>query len=1095
MSKYFSRRYSPINLLALNALTFFTPLASASLAELFISEYIEGSSFNKAIEIYNDTGAPVNLAAGGYQLELYSNGSLTISQSVLLSGTITNGDVFVLAHGSANPTILAQADLISSSVINFNGDDAVVLRKNGIVVDAFGQIGFDPGSQWPGGGQNDTLRRAESVCVGDTDPDDAFDAAVEWDIFVQDDFDGLGSHTVNCVGGPNDPMINEFSASTTGPDVEFIEVFGTPGTDYSAFTILEIEGDSASPGSIDRIFSVGNADGGGFWTTNVGTLNIENGSITLLLVEGFTGIVGYDIDSNDDGIIDGGAPWTRIVDDVAVFDGGASDLSYSSVVLGPNYDGISGFAPGGASRIPNGTDTGTRSDWVRNDFDLFGIPGYSGSLVIGEAENTPTAVNASITVISDPVGVCGDDATPIHDIQGSGLISPYIDSIREVEAVVTAVFQGSGYIGGYFVQEEDTDADGDPLTSEGLRIFDTANTPAIGDLVRIRGSVTEFRELTELNNITGFSVCGTGVALPTATLLSLPVSNVEDFEAYEGMAVTFPQALVIAEYFNFDRFNEIVLTSERHLTPTAEFEPGPDAIEAAANFLLDKITLDDGRSIQNADPAIHPNGGDFDLTNLFRGGDTVANVTGVLDYSFGLYRIQPTQGADYVAVNLRTAEPELTGGKFKVASFNVLNYFNGDGLGGGFPTSRGADNLDEFTRQRDKIIAAMVTIDADVFGVMEIENDGYNSNSAIQDLVNGLNDATVPGTYSFVDPGIAKIGTDAIAVGFIYNQTRVTPHGSSAILDTSVDPRFDDTKNRPAVAQTFVDASTGGVFTVAVNHLKSKGSSCDSVGDPNAGDGAGNCNLTRASAAAALVDWLASDPTDSNDSDVLIIGDLNSYDKEEPIDVLADGGYTDLAASFNGEAAYSYVFDGQIGYLDYALANPSLLAQVADITEWHINADEPDLIDYDTSFKNAAQDAIYAADAYRSSDHDPVIVGLELLNYGFTGFFRPIDNMPTMNRVKAGRSVPVKFSLNSNYGLDILADGYPISQQIDCESQALLGESEETVTAGGSSLSSEPDSGQYKYVWKTNKAWEDSCRRLSIKLIDGSSHSANFQLK
>ena len=243
-------------------------------------------------------------------------------------------------------------------------------------------------------------------------------------------------------------------------------------------------------------------------------------------------------------------------------------------------------------------------------------------------------------------------------------------------------------------------------------------------------------------------------------------------------------------------------------------------------FLLDKITLDDGRSIQNPDPAIHPNGNVFDLTNLFRGGDTVANVTGVMDYSFGLYRIQPTQGADYVSVNPRTAEPEIVGGNFRVASFNVLNYFNGDGLGGGFPTSRGANNLAEFTRQRDKIIAAMVAIDADVFGLMEIENDGYGSNSAIQDLVNGLNDATAPGTYAFVDPGVPVIGTDEIAVGFIYKTTRVAPLGSSAILDTSVDARFDDTLNRPSLAQTFVDVSTGGVLKMAVNHLKSKGSDC-----------------------------------------------------------------------------------------------------------------------------------------------------------------------------------------------------------------------------------------------------------------------------
>ena len=228
------------------------------------------------------------------------------------------------------------------------------------------------------------------------------------------------------------------------------------------------------------------------------------------------------------------------------------------------------------------------------------------------------------------------------------------------------------------------------------------------------------------------------------TALSLPVTSVDDFEAYEGMYVTFPQALVISEYFNFDRFGEIVLTSDRHLTPTAEFEPGPDAIAAANAFLLDKITLDDGRSSQNPDPAIHPNGGIFDLDNLFRGGDTVANVTGVMDYSFGLYRIQPTQGADYTNANPRSAEPDDVGGSLKVASFNVLNYFStlDDGVNdicgpAENQECRGADTAEEFTRQRDKIIAAISAMDADVVGLLEIENNV--DDEAVIDLVDGLN--------------------------------------------------------------------------------------------------------------------------------------------------------------------------------------------------------------------------------------------------------------------------------------------------------------------------------------------------------------------
>jgi hypothetical protein len=215
-------------------------------------------------------------------------------------------------------------------------------------------------------------------------------------------------------------------------------------------------------------------------------------------------------------------------------------------------------------------------------------------------------------------------------------------------------------------------------------------------------------------------------------------------------------------------------------------------------------------------------------------------------------------------------------------------------------------------------------------------------------------------------------------VAFVYKPATVSLVGDYAILDSSVDSRFIDTRNRPVLAQTFMDNADGGIFTVAVNHLKSKGSSCADIGDPDLGDGAGNCNLTRTAAAEAMVDWLAADPTSSGDSDVLIIGDLNSYDKEDPIDVLVAGGYTDLNFSLLGEYAYSYVFDGQLGYLDYALASAGLLGEVTGATVWHINADEPSLIDYDMSYKLPAQDALYAPDAYRASDHDPVIAGLSV---------------------------------------------------------------------------------------------------------------------
>jgi len=959
---------------ALMALVLVAAPTNAATSELLLSEYIEGSSYNKAIEIYNGTGAPVDLAAGGYTLELYSNGSPTASRSLALTGTIADGDVFVMAHASADGAILAVADLISSAVINFNGNDGVVLRKNGAIVDSFGQNAFDPGSQWPGGGQDDTLRRKSSVCAGDSDFTDAFDASLEWDIFAQNTFDGLGSHSVTCEAGTSDPVINEFVANHTGSDTEaFIEVFGDPDTDYSALTVLEIEGDSSGMGVIDAALSVGTTDAAGYWVDDE---DMENGTLTILLVEGFTGSKGQDLDTNNDGTLDS-MPWTRIVDAVAVSDGGSSDKTYSTPVLAPYFDGQR-FGPGGASRSPNGTDTDSATDWVRNDFDGFGFPGFPGSPSLGEAENTPSAANLAITVETDPIGACGDMATLIHDIQGSGASSNDVGSVREIEGVVVGDFQGFDHLSGFFVQEEDTEADVNALTSEGIFVHDPANAVALelNDVVRVRGTVAEFFGLTEMTSLAAVIDCNaTGTA--SAAPIALPVLATSDFEATEGMAVTFPQDLVIVEYFNFDRFGEVVLSSRRHVIPTAEFAPGSaEAILAEDEFLLDRITLNDGRGGSNPDPARHPNGDVFDLNNLFRGGDTLGNVTGVMDYSFGSYRIQPTHGADYTNANPRTSSPDNVGGGLKVATFNVLNYFTSLDNSGSIcgPEAnmrcRGADNAGEFTRQRDKIIAAISAIDAGVVGLMEIENPLDDTPTA--DLVAGLNDATAPGTYDYIVTG--GIGTDAIRVALLYQPAAVTPLGSFAVLDSIVDPSFDDQRHRPMLVQSFTHNATGEVVTVGVNHLKSKGSAC--AGDPNTGDGQGNCNLTRAAAAEAIVDFMATDPTGSGSSNYLIVGDLNAYDKEDPIEILRDAGLTDLVLEYQGEHAYSYVFGARTGYLDYQLASPSLGPLVTGATVWHINADEADLIDYDTSFKKAAQDAIYAPDAYRSSDHDPVVVGL-----------------------------------------------------------------------------------------------------------------------
>ena len=309
-----------------------------------------------------------------------------------------------------------------------------------------------------------------------------------------------------------------------------------------------------------------------------------------------------------------------------------------------------------------------------------------------------------------------------------------------------------------------------------------------------------------------------------------------------------------------------------------------------------------------------------------------------------------------------------------------------------------------------------------------------------------------------------------------------------------MDPNFIDTLNRPALAQTFALDSNGARITVVVNHLKSKGSDCNAVGDPDLGDGQGNCNVTRTKAAQALVQWLAADPTGSSESDVLIIGDLNSYRKEDPITAIRAAGYTDL---LDTDAAYSYVFDGGAGYLDHALASPTLAAQVTGVTEWHINADEPIALDYNVNFKSANQvNTLFAPDAYRSSDHDPVVIGLNLAApYDFGGLQRPVDGTAAVTSVKAGSSVPLTFSLGGDRGLDIFAAGAPSSLESPCDADAPLVPGEQAETAGQSVLTYDPLTDQYTFVWKTVRAWRGTCRTLTLRFSDGTWYRTAFSFR
>ena len=631
----------------------------------------------------------------------------------------------------------------------------------------------------------------------------------------------------------------------------------------------------------------------------------------------------------------------------------------------------------------------------------------------GDLGTPGTANDCPAPPVIPPFGACADPATFIHDVQGPGLVSPIVGDVGVVvEGVIVGDFQDTSTgLSGFFVQEEDFDTDSDPMTSEGVFVFDNGfGVPVnVGDVVRVQGDVEEFFTLTRLSNVANLAVCSSGASV-SVTNITLPVDAVLNFEFTEGMLVGFPQTLYVSGNFTLGRFGEVDLSVGAPLdNPTTVVAPGAPALALSDLNSRSRIQLDDGSSVQNPMP-LPPYIG---AGGTLRTGDTVEDLVAVMSFSFGAYELHPVNDVSFTRVNTRPAVPSVDGA-VTVASFNVLNYFttlDDSGLICGPDSNqgcRGADTAAEFALQRDKLISAITSLDADVVGLIELENNPHDV--PIADLVNGLNVAAGAGTYEYIATG--PIGDDAIRVGLIYQPAAVTPVGPYAVLDSSVDPLFDDSKNRPVLAQSFSENSENGVvFNVAVNHLKSKGSPCDDVGDPDMNDGQGRCNGVRTAAAVALVDWLATDPTGSGSPDFLIIGDLNAYSQEDPVTTIESAGYVDLIETFVGtgiaDGAYSFNFFSESGSLDHALATSAMTPSITGAAIWNVNADEPAALDYN----NFNQPALQNPDEFRSSDHDPLLVGL-FGDEDNDGVFDELDNC---SETVIPESVPTTGQLNPNH--------------------------------------------------------------------------------
>ena len=626
--------------------------AGATTGDLVITGVVDGplaGGLPKAVELYVANDIP-DLSI--YGVGSASNGEGTDGQEFTFPAVpAAEGDFLYLASEATGFTNFFgfAPDFTNGVALSINGNDAIELFLNGAVVDVFGEIAHTGPGPW-------NYEDGWAYRVNGTGQDATTFALANWAFSGINALDGaatnataatpvpLGTYTEEATPPPpSSVIINEVDSDTPGTDMaEFVELYdgGVGNTLLDGLVLVFYNGSNdLTYGSVDLDGLSTDADG---YSVICGAVDavfapncdlsaaefIQNGSIQ----NGQDAVALYSGDAAD--FPNGSAISTDDLVDALVYDTADADDPGLLTLLNAGQPQVNENEAGAgdtqsSQRCPNGSG-GARNTETYAQFD-------------------PTVGVANVCEVPPPDPV----AHLIHEIQGAGAASPLDGAAVIVEAVVVGDFQGAGALRGFYLQEEDAQADSDPLTSEGIFVFDSSFgvDVAIGDLVEVTGTVDEFNGSTQIGTVTSVRVISEGDGVTPATV-TLPVTEITDLEAFEGMSVQLPQTLTISEFFNFDRFGEIVLSTERQFQPTALFEPGSaEAGQLAAANALGRITLDDGRTAQNPDPAVHPNGAEFDLDNLFRGGDTVANVVGVLDFAFDLYRIHPTQGADFAVQN------------------------------------------------------------------------------------------------------------------------------------------------------------------------------------------------------------------------------------------------------------------------------------------------------------------------------------------------------------------------------------------------------------------------------------------------------------
>ncbi|MBE3665384.1 hypothetical protein BOO35_09780 [Vibrio navarrensis] len=725
-----------------------------------------------------------------------------------------------------------------------------------------------------------------------------------------------------------------------------------------------------------------------------------------------------------------------------------------------------------------------------------------------------TGLSGEVTPPKPEVGVCENAIlTPTYEIQGEGWHSPMVDVENKkfisddeyfVQGVVVAAT--TGLTKGYYIQDEF--GDGNPKTSDGLFVpFGAASTEHIGQTLCFKGKVEESYGRTQLKTtVNKFQVMDSVVTnIAPTPIVVIPELDTENdtllfratLERYEGMLVTLPedmnseldgkQNMRVSRTFSFEyapvNRNNMVLAYERpNMHPNQLVPAGSDESKAAMRDNQDRrVYVESDIKAKDGEIPYFPAWNSDPNANSIRINDSVVNMKGVLDYSYDEYRLivpssaefnvtkanfKPNNSARQGAPSLKTnvAADEFV---LRLGSKNVLNFFNSPFRGdyNKHGLNRGAESQVEFELQKAKLVEALYGMNADIVGLMEMENNGFGHYGAIKELVDALNEKYtedrysqrhtakyVGNRYTFVaidangDKLITSddtIGSDAITTGLIYRPSKVTLEEVDIIpLPRQEAPAITDADGnvltnsngellgsgrafqRDSLTGTFLVHNTGKKLTVSVNHLKSKGSACwedyQNVDSKNAiidADKQGNCEHFRVAGAVQLGEQLEKRYPKN---DRIIMGDLNAYAKEDPMLVLTSNptGKPLLAArdtwignqpqfGSNGaeikrsfgyvhavhmmdekhgrQPSWSYSYNDEVGSLDHMLVSPSLTSRVVDAIDWNINSSEMPLFDYQKRYAGANPGKFHKTDdeysnpsvtAYRSSDHDPVLMAL-----------------------------------------------------------------------------------------------------------------------